>query len=250
MTAAIEAAADYFRDAASWDGDRIATIERSRGVAWRVAAAGWICAVSSSCALALLMPLKRVDPFVIRVDNTTGIVDVVPVYAGQAVMDEAVSRYFLSHYVSTCERFDPYSAESDYAECGAFHTAQRNQAWLALWQSSNPNSPLNLHKDGSRVHVEVQSVSFFRRASGVTDLAQVRYVKSLRQSADAPARQTHWIATIQYAFGAPSSNVRLRAWNPLGFRVAEFNSEPEVTDPAAAAAASTAAVGVGMERRQ
>ncbi len=33
-------------------------------------------------ALVLLMPLKRVDPFVVRVDNSTGIVDVVPVYAG------------------------------------------------------------------------------------------------------------------------------------------------------------------------
>ena len=35
-------------------------------------------------ALVLLMPLKRVEPFVIRVDNTTGVVDVVPVLAGEA----------------------------------------------------------------------------------------------------------------------------------------------------------------------
>jgi type IV secretion system protein VirB8 len=230
MTAAIESAADYFREASCWDSDRLAAIERSRGVAWRVAAAAWACAVGSSCALALLVPLKRVEPFVVRVDNSTGIVDVVPAYAGSANMDEAVSRYFLSHYVSVCERFDPFSAESDYAECGAFQTAQRNQVWAALWQTGNPNSPLVQHKDGSRVHVEVQSVSFFKRAGGITDLAQVRYIKSLRQSSDAPARETHWIATIQYAYGAPSGNVRLRTWNPLGFRVAEFNSEPEVME--------------------
>jgi type IV secretion system protein VirB8 len=30
----------------------------------------------------LMMPLKQVEPFVIRVDNSTGIVDVVPVYTG------------------------------------------------------------------------------------------------------------------------------------------------------------------------
>ena len=36
------------------------------------------------CRSAMLMPLKRVDPFVVRVDNSTGIVDVVPVYAGHA----------------------------------------------------------------------------------------------------------------------------------------------------------------------
>ncbi|MGA8707318.1 MAG: VirB8/TrbF family protein [Steroidobacteraceae bacterium] len=235
MTAAIQSAADYFREASSWDSDRFAALERSRGIAWWVAAAAWLCAAGSSCALALLMPLKRVEPFVVRVDKSTGIVDVVPVYAGSGSMDEAVSRYFLSHYVSVCERFDPFSAERDYEECGAFHTAQRNQAWAALWQTSNPNSPLNQHRDGSLVRVEVQSVSFFKRASGITDLAQVRYIKSLHQSSDAPARDTHWIATIQYAYGAPSGNVRLRTWNPLGFSVVEFNAEPEVMDSAAAA---------------
>ena len=46
--------------------------------------AGWSCAVASAIALLALMPLKRVEPFVIRVDNTTGIVDVVPVYTGGA----------------------------------------------------------------------------------------------------------------------------------------------------------------------
>ena len=44
---------------------------------------GWSCAVASAVALMVLMPLKRVEPFVIRVDNTTGLVDVVPVYTGR-----------------------------------------------------------------------------------------------------------------------------------------------------------------------
>ena len=47
-----------------------------------MAAAGWLCAVAAALALALLMPLKRVEPFVVRVDNSTGVVDVVPMYGG------------------------------------------------------------------------------------------------------------------------------------------------------------------------
>ena len=46
-----------------------------------------------------------------------------------ATPQEAVTRYFLTHYVSVCERFNFSTAESDYEECGAFHSAQRNQAW-------------------------------------------------------------------------------------------------------------------------
>jgi type IV secretion system protein VirB8 len=218
----------YFHEAASWDLDRIAQSRRSARVAWRTAAAGWLCAVASSGALLLLMPLKRVDPFVIRVDTSTGIVDVAPVYAGDAVIDEAVTRYFLTHYVAVCERFNFATAESDYEECGAFHAAQRNQAWYALWDANNPASPLNAHKDGSSVRVQVKSVSFFRRANGVSDLAQVRYLKAQRQGLGAEEQFTHWIATVQYAYAAPSKDPKARRWNPLGFKVIEMVAEPEI----------------------
>jgi type IV secretion system protein VirB8 len=222
-----EPLADYFRAAASWDADRVAQAQRSSRRAWQVAAAGWICALATAGSLILLMPLKRVDPFVVRVDNTTGVVDVVPVYTGEGRVEQSVTRYFLAHYVSVCERFNFATAESDYEECGAFHGAQRNQAWYALWNPNNPGSPLNIHKDGSTVRVQVESVSFFQRASGVTDLAQVRYLKAERQGGGVDERITHWIATIQYAYAAPSRDPRLRRWNPLGFKVVELTAEPE-----------------------
>ena len=219
---------EYFREAETWDADRTMQMQRGVRTAWRVAAGGWTCAMAACSALALLMPLKSVEPFVVRVDNSTGIVDVVPVYAGTALRDEAISRYFLSHYITVCERFAFATAESDYEECGSFHSAARNQAWSGLWARSNPESPLNVHKDGSSVRTEVQSVSFFTRASGMTDLAQVRYVKSLRQADGAHEQVSHWIATIQYSFTDPSKDPRTRRWNPLGFKIIEFRSEPEV----------------------
>jgi type IV secretion system protein VirB8 len=218
----------YFREAASWDADRSAQFRRSAHTAWWVAAAGWASAVASSIALAVLMPLKSVDPFVIRIDNSTGIVDVVPVYAGRATPEEAVTRYFLAHYLSVCERFNFATAESDYEECGAFHSAQRNQAWSALWATRNPASPLNVHKDGSTVRVQVNAVSFFTRSSGLGDLAQVRYLKAARQGVGSEESFTHWIATIQYAYVDPSKDPKIRRWNPLGFKIVDFHSESEV----------------------
>ncbi|HWW30053.1 MAG TPA: type IV secretion system protein [Steroidobacteraceae bacterium] len=219
---------EYFREAESWDADRAAQFRRSARAAWWVAGAGWLCAVASALALVLLMPLKRVDPFVVRVDNSTGIVDVVPVFAGRATQEEAVTRYFLTHYLTVCERFNFATAESDYEECGAFHSAQRNQAWFALWTATNPHSPLNLHKDGSSVRVQVNAVSFFTRASGLADLAQVRYLKALRQGSGAAESVTHWVASIQYAYGEPAKDPKTRRWNPLGFKIVDFRSEPEV----------------------
>jgi len=192
-----------------------------------VASAGWICAVAATVSIAVLMPLKRVEPFVVRVDNTTGVVDVVPVYDGTATPQEAVTRYFLTHYLTVCERFNFATAESDYEECGAFHSAQRNQVWYALWTATNPDSPLNVHKDGSSVRVQVTSVSFFTRASGLSDLAQVRYLKAARQGVGSAETISHWVATIQYAYAQPAKDPKTRRWNPLGFKIIDFKSEPE-----------------------
>jgi type IV secretion system protein VirB8 len=203
----------------------------------------------SVAALMLLMPLKRVEPFVVRVDNSTGLVDVVPVYAGRAEIPEAVTRYFLTHYVTVCERFNFSTAESDYEECGAFHTAQRNQAWYALWNPTNPASPLNLYKDGTTLRAQVVSVSFFKRASGVADLAQVRYIKGRRQAGAAEEQRTHWIATIQYAYAAPSTDPRARRWNPLGFKIVDFRTEPEVgEEPVAAPSALVSSSSAAREQ--
>ena len=220
----------------SWDIDRAAQgIGRTR-IAWAVAGLGWLCAIAASASLALMMPLKTVEPYVIRVDNSTGIVDIVPMYAGHAEMGETVARYLLTHYVTVCEGFSYSTAERDYEECGAYHSAKRNTEWYNLWNQTNPASPLNLNKDGSVIRVQVTAVTFFRKANGTSELAQVRYIKG-RSLPGAAEQLTHWIATIEYAWATPSKDPKTRQWNPLGWRVTDFHTEPEsVADTSAVAA--------------
>jgi type IV secretion system protein VirB8 len=94
---------------------------------------------------------------------------------------------------------------------------------------------LNVHKDGSTVRVQVNSVSFFTRASGLSDLAQVRYLKAARQGAGAEESFTHWVATIQYVYGEVAKDPKTRRWNPLGFKIVDFRSEPEIISEQAVA---------------
>jgi type IV secretion system protein VirB8 len=186
----------YFEEARTWDADRLRQGQRTLRLALGVAGAGWLAVIALAAALMLLMPLKRVEPFVVRVDNATGVVDIVPVYTGRSGVPEALTRYLLTHYVTVCERFNFSTAESDYEECGAFHTAQRNAAWYALWNPANPASPLNIYKDGSSVRAQVTSVSFFKRASGVGDLAQVRYSRAKRAAGATTEDTTHWMEML------------------------------------------------------
>ena len=238
-TAAEGALDAYLHESNAWDQDRLAALRLSVRRAWQAAAAAGACALSASIALVLLLPLKSTDPFVIRVDNRTGVVDVVPIYTGHLQSAQSVTRYFLTHYVTVCERFNLATAESDYEECGAFHTAHRNQVWAALWSRTNPLSPLNLHRDGSEVSVQIESVSFIQRVSGIADLAQVRYLKVEQSTDGQPQRVSHWIATIQYAYAAASQDPGVRRWNPLGFKIVAFVAEPEVVQDAAAGLPAT-----------
>jgi len=151
----------------------------------------------------------------------------VPALQGPAAMSETVTRYLLTHYVTVCERFNLATAESDYAECGAFHTPAMNAEWAAKWALGNPQSPLNRYKDGTELSVSVRAVSFLERAHGGHDLAQVRYAISRHAGGGAAADITQWIVTIPYAYVAPSSDPAVRRWNPLGLRVLAFHPDRE-----------------------
>lgn len=222
----------YLREAVSWDDDRVAQALRAARAAWRIAAAACLCVVMLAVALALLTPLKTVEPFLIRVDSRSGVVDVVPAYTGHETFSRAVARYFLAHYIAVCERFDLAMAASDYEQCGAFNSARLNAALYARWSRGNPRSPLNTHKDGSAVSVRIESVSFLESVSRAHDLAQVRFDRTVRQADDTRGPITHWIATLQYTFARPPRDPRMRRWNPLGFEVLDLELEPEVLGPA------------------
>lgn len=94
----------YFDKARRFDQDRLMQIERSNRIAWSIAIASGIVASVSVFAIAGLTPLKTVEPFVVRVDNSTGIVDVVSALtATVSTYDEAVTKYFAAKYVRARE---------------------------------------------------------------------------------------------------------------------------------------------------
>ena len=218
--------ATYLEEARGWDLDRGRAAERTARRAWWVAGFSCLVALAAVVAVAGLTPFKTVEPFVVRVDNSTGIVDVVPRYAGEVEWPEAVTRHLLTQYVTVRERFVLALAEADYEQVGAYHSAPMNQSWAALWDRNNPDSPLNRHLDGSTARVQIKAISFLRRANQVEDLAQVRFLRATTLGGGAEKIE-HYIATAQYAYGKPSEDEYQRGLNPLGFKILEYRVEPE-----------------------
>ena len=227
----------YFAEAQSWDADRRALLDRSNRRAWRVAGAAVVVATLSVGALAVLTPLKTVVPYVIRVDQKTGVVDIVPPATGNTTANEAVTRYLLTHYVTTRERYVGPLAETDYEFVGAFNTPILNQSWYATWDPHNTESPLNRYKDGTTVRVQIQSITFLNPSSGEVNVAQVRFVTGTKPGGTGLEQIHRWLATITYRYVSPPKDDKVRALNPLGFRVTDYRKEPEVVETAVAGGA-------------
>jgi type IV secretion system protein VirB8 len=220
----------YLEAGRSWDDDRIAQAGRSARRAWWVAGVACGCAVLALGALVAALPLKEVQPYLVRVDNATGIVDVVPRLTGGVEVSELVTRHLLTQYVIARERYTFATAEHDFDAVGAHQNAQLNQVWSAEWARSNPDSPLNRYRDGTTVRAQVRSISFLQRRDGTADLAQVRFLTALRPGGTGAEQVRHWIATVQYAYASPSPDNRARTLNPLGLRIVDYRREPEVVE--------------------
>lgn len=208
--------------------DRARRAIRSSKIAWIVASGASVIALLAVGAVAGLTPLKQPVPVVIRVDSSSGIVDIVPTYEGTKDIEQVVTRNLLSTYVIARERYFYGTAEADYELVAAENSPRLNQEWAALWNINNPLSPLNIFKDGTTVRTQVRSVTFLKLESGRDKLAQVRFSRYTRPGGTGEEQAGHWVSTIEFAYTQPSKDDKTRSLNPLGFRVIEYRREPEV----------------------
>ncbi|MEJ8859924.1 VirB8/TrbF family protein [Variovorax robiniae] len=218
----------YLSEAQSWELDRARRAERSTKIAWTVASVASLIAMLAVGAVAGLTPLKQPIPVVIRVDSSSGVVDIVPAYEGTTDIEQVVTRNLLTTYVIARERYFYGTAEADYDLVAAENSPRLNQEWATLWNVNNPLSPLNVFKDGTTVRAQVRSVTFLKLESGRDKLAQVRFSRYARPGGTGEEQASHWVSTIEFAYIPPSKDDKTRSLNPLGFRVLEYRREPEV----------------------
>jgi len=223
---------DYFAEAHRWERDRTTLLRREARRAWQVALSGVTLAALSLGTLLVMLPLKRTEPYLIRVDAAAGTVDVVPRYVPTMELPEAVTRHLVTEYVMARERYAPAFAEADYRQVSAYQSAAMNQALSTLWARGNPDSPLNRYSDRATLRVKVNAVSFLKRVSGEPMIVQVRFETGLITMVGAAEDRHQFVATLQASYTEPASEAETRALNPLGFRVLEYRRESEtLTSP-------------------
>lgn len=211
----------YFDKARRFDQDRMIQVERSARIAWTIALVASILAAVSIFAIAGLTPLKTVEPFVVRVDNSTGIVDVVSALTSAAgTYDEAVTKYFAAKYVRARESYVWSEAEENFRTVALLSTQPEQARFAALYRGSNPESPQNTYGRNATSRINIASISLIN-----SKVVSVRYMRTVTRGDD--VRTTHWVATLTFSYAnAPMSSTD-RLVNPLGFAVSEYRADPE-----------------------
>lgn len=209
----------------SFERDRADIMKKSlRQTRLMLGGAVLMCALLA-VAIMSMMPLKTVEPFLIRVDSTTGYTDkLTPFAADTFKYNETVSRYFLTRFVENREGYEWYTVQSmhDTVELMAGSSVFKEYKNMMTGQFS----PLTKLKKNNKIMVRVKSVTFLEE-----DLAQVRFVKAITDNDGKPATgyvPTEWIGTVKFEYEPDRAATEAqRQINPFGLTVVSYRADPE-----------------------
>jgi type IV secretion system protein VirB8 len=230
-----------YKDAASWNQDRLRAVSTSRRIAWYVAAGAATIAVLEAFALAALAPIKTVVPYTLMVDRTTGYVQALkPGEMPQISPDSALTQSFLAQYVTAREGFDANTVNTSYRKVALWSAANARSSYLSQMQATNPESPFKTYAPGTVVQAEVKSVSPVG-----ADQAFVRFDTVRTDPNGTSQRVGSWVSVIKFRYSGEPMKLEDRFVNPLGFQVVSYHRDAEAVPAAIPATAADSATPAG-----
>ena len=213
---------NYLNEARSWETHRLIEVQKSKQVAWSVAAVGMIIGMLGVASSTLVATHEPPPPVVIRVDASTGIVDVVnSLKDGKTNYEEAVNKFFTQWYVRYREGYTSELREENYYNVGLMSIGAEQQKYFDFFNPKNPQSPINIYGPYAKVKIQIKGTSFIK-----SNVALVRYLKLIERGSGKP-EASHWAATITFKYSGAPMKEKDRGINPLGFQVTEYRSDPD-----------------------
>ena len=214
-----------FDEAIDWESSRILTFEISERRAWRVAMIAIGVAALAIAAIAMMMPLKESVPYVIRVDSTTGVPDIVTAITDKAVTgDEVMDKYWLAQYVRARETYDWYTLQRDYDTVGLLSSPNVGAGYAQLFEGKEA-----LDKTyGKTIRATVEIISVVPTSKNTGNVRFIKTIKRVDQEG-APGTVTKWVATVGYEYRSSALiKESARLVNPFGFQVLTYRVDPEM----------------------
>lgn len=219
--------AALFDDAVDFETSKSVLAAKSERRAWTIAKTACGLTALSWLALALLMPLKTVEPYVVTVDKHSGQTQIVSVLSQETqtlTEQQAIDRYWLSNYLRWREVYDWYTLQQDYNRTLAFSSPVVKQEYASIYEGEQA---LDV-RFGKRVQALVNILSIVNDTN--SHIATIRFEKTIKHVDDhGPGQTSVWVATVGYRYAPDKEmNEAQRLINPLAFEVTSYRVDPEL----------------------
>lgn len=208
----------------NWYKDRYQYVLVQRKILAVITVVSLVCTLATVMVIANLTPLKTVEPFVIQVDQRTGITQTVdPLSVKDITANEAVNNFFLVQYIRSRENYSTHDVTKNYDVVRIM--SEPGKVYPDFVLEADPNNPSSnaarMGATGVRT-VKFKSITYLN-----PQLAQVRVLIEEKGSA-ASYSQQHKIILIAFEYIKMSLTTEDRYVNPLGFRVIDYRIDEDV----------------------
>ncbi|MDP9902393.1 virB8 family protein [Variovorax ginsengisoli] len=207
----------------SWEASIVLNERKSRVVAWRVASGLGIVCLAQALALAMVVPLHSVVPYIVMVDKLTGEGQVVATAQEYVANSALTDKHWINNFLISRERYVYKFIQHDY------DTVRRlagNQPWASYSaQFEGADSTDKRFKDDVEILPTVLSITLDGNGT-----ATVRYELRTRDyRSSTPPVVTRRVATLRYEYAVRNLTLEKEAIaNPLGFTVTAYQTDAEM----------------------
>ena len=221
-----------------WYQDKYQHVLTQRNMLALIAIVSLLAAMVAVLAVMRLAPLKSVDPYLIQIDEKTGITQrVQPISRAEYASDQAVDKYFTSVYLRMRESYNINILRYNYNVVRLMSTADVFRRFRYLVDPANDESfAKRLGATGQR-DVKIRSIVYItnpadkkkKAAEDTTDqkIMQAR-ITTTESMPNQPDKETYWVVTITFEYADLSLNQDEQLLNPLDYTVTSYQIQPEI----------------------
>jgi type IV secretion system protein VirB8 len=207
----------------NWYKDRYQHVLVQRKLLALVTVLSLLSTLVTVIVIAQLTPLKSIEPFVIQVDQKTGIVQTVdPLTASELTANEAVNNFYIVQYIRARETYSTADLARNYEAVRVM--SENAKVYPEFIAQQNPNNPTSnaarLGTAGNRI-VKFKSFTYLNPTT-----VQARVL--IEEKNDSGIFNFHRIITMQFQYVKLAMTNEERYVNPLGFRVTSYRVDEEI----------------------
>jgi type IV secretion system protein VirB8 len=208
----------------NWYKDRYQYVLVQRKLLTVITMLSLICTLAAVVVISQLTPLKTVEPFVIEVDQKSGITQTVdPLTVKELTANEAVNNFFIVQYIRSREGYSIIDYARNYNIVRVM--SESGKVYGRFMADQDPNNPASnaarLGTAGLRT-VKFKSITYLN-----PQLVQARLLIEERNG-EGSGTQYHKIAIVAFEYVKMNLSNEERYLNPLGFRVTDYRVDDDV----------------------